>query len=241
MIKATKCTYFFLVTSLFLSLCSCLRAGDIGFLFTEIFGGDFTAVVGEFFGDRTEPACDQFELTEEIVNFFFLNARLIDGYSLEKQYPWYPCGFEGSVTMGDFDFRWSISPGGKGFLESDVFGSIYLICGVGCEDAFPHGGNLFSDDIAAERKRVGDTLSQDTVRYEWYEVWVGQAEGVPHVLILGVHDRNLEVVNPLEESLIVARFSNYDDAREWLSRRYQLVRGRAKPIQLSRPRRPRTK
>ncbi len=113
--------------------------------FVDVYGRKFTIEIQELKGDFEERVCQQFHLEAKDVKFFFDNAVLVDGYTLEKEYPWYPCGLNGKITIGEQIFEWEITPGGKGVLEpiSGAEESVCLVCDLGCEDVFPHGGNMF--------------------------------------------------------------------------------------------------
>lgn len=116
--------------------------------FVDRYSNDIEFDIVGFGGSREGRVCREFSMDRQDVEFFFKHAELIDGYTLEKEYPWYGCWFEGVLHIKDSTFRWEITPGGKGALtpdNGDDASIIYLVCDEGCEELFPEGGNMFEE------------------------------------------------------------------------------------------------
>ena len=115
--------------------------------FVDEYGKSFGLVIREVKGDLGTYACSNFNLDLEDVKVFFKNAVIVDGYTFEKEYPWYPCGLEGSITVGDNVFDWEITPGGKAVINQEAGeAAVCLVCDRACGEIFPHGGNMFREE-----------------------------------------------------------------------------------------------
>jgi hypothetical protein len=113
--------------------------------FADCVTHEFSFTSGEFRGEREGVVCENFVLTRKDVDYFFQHAVLIDGYTLEKAYSWFPCWFQGTLLVGDNSFKWTISPSGKGNVSMQGKTLFYLVCDEGCEEAFPEGGDVFRE------------------------------------------------------------------------------------------------
>jgi hypothetical protein len=198
-----------------------------GTWFHDAFADVNSVKVDGFSGERSGDVCSTFDLTQEDVAFFFKHARFISGYSLEKEYPWYPCSVEGVVDLDSSRFRWSITPSGKGALEAEGSDTIYLVCDEGCEAVFPAGGNMFAEELESEKTAKRETSSTGGPASDsWFEIWVDVATSPPYPVILRSTRNGLEVIDPKAQDAVVFQCSNYSEARDWLMKGYRLAEGR---------------
>ena len=105
---------------------------------------DFVIEALEFGGKRCGEVCKSFEITAEQAKRFLERARVIDGYTFGKEYPWFPCWFEGVLHLSGKELEWRVGPGATGTVR---FGDevLYLVCETDCREDFPESGRLFDD------------------------------------------------------------------------------------------------
>jgi len=185
-----------------------------------VVGAEFEVFIKEVKRVADEPVCSSFSPSVEDVDFFLRHASEIDGWRLEKEYPWYGCWADGTIEASAGRFEWQMTPAGTGFLRAgeEIH---YLVCDEDFRELFPEGGSMFEDEESS-----GNIASVSASGDVWFEVWADVATSPPYLVILRPTDEGLEVIDPKRGDAVIFKCSDYEEAKSWLVSGYRLVKGR---------------
>ncbi len=110
----------------------------------DLIGDKLSITILEFKQYEPNDYCEEFSIEPVDVEFFFLNATIVDGYVYDSAYAFFPCTLTGKLESQGIVYEWVISPAGKGSLKAAGRDRLYLMCDGPdrCRKIFPEGGKV---------------------------------------------------------------------------------------------------